>query len=209
MRTFNEEIEYYKNKINTAIESNDVYKMLGELNHNEIYSWRCPIVWSIMPDGKNSKVFSSYINSAQLTLYDYDLYVDITTDNKETKKYKSVFKKKYLEYINSIFIFCLGKNHGIIPTDIWDAEVDLLNAMSCDTIKNDNFNGYNPILVIPTKALVRLKRVNEAKLKEEVSAAEKKTWKRIGEFIATHAWQITCAVIAGLLVLKFQKKLGL
>ena len=70
-------------------------------------------------------------------------------------------------------------------------------------------HGYNPILVIPTKALVRLKRVNEAKLKEEVSAAEKKTWKRRGEFIATHAWQITCAVIAGLLVLKFQKKLGL
>jgi hypothetical protein len=70
-------------------------------------------------------------------------------------------------------------------------------------------HGYNPILVIPTKALVRLKRVNEAKLKEEVSAAEKKTWKRIGEFIATHAWQITCAVIAGLLVLKFQKRLGL
>ena len=70
-------------------------------------------------------------------------------------------------------------------------------------------HGYNPILVIPTKALVRLKRVNEAKLKEEVSAAEKKTWKRIGEFIATYAWQITCAVIAGLLVLKFQKKLGL
>ena len=70
-------------------------------------------------------------------------------------------------------------------------------------------HGYKPILVVPTKALIRLKRANEVKLQEEVSAAEKNTWKKIAKFIATYAWQITCAVIAGLLVLKFQKKLGL
>jgi len=70
-------------------------------------------------------------------------------------------------------------------------------------------HGYNPILVFPTKALIRLKQANEAKLKSGRASFEKSKWKSACKFLAAHAWQIASAVIAGLLVLIFQKKLGI
>ena len=70
-------------------------------------------------------------------------------------------------------------------------------------------HGYNPVLVYPAKALIRLKQINESKQKAEGIAFEQNNWKVIGKFLATHGWKIASAVIAGLLVLFFQKKLGL
>jgi putative endopeptidase len=119
--------------------------MLGELNQNEVYSWGCPIVWSVMPDPKNSKVFRSNIASPQLSLYDYDLYVDNASDSRETQLYKKKFKRKYFKYIEDIFDACLGKNNGLKPSDVWDAEIDILHASECNDIVNDNINGYNPV----------------------------------------------------------------
>ena len=118
----------------------------------------------------------------------------------------------------------LGKD-GHMPAPFSDYDIQEVGVCASDLITDEFLlvvgerddavyvisasHGYNPILVIPTKALVRLKQANVAKLKEEVSAVEKNTWMEIGKFIAAYAWQITCTVIAGLLVLKFQKQLGL
>ena len=42
-----------------------------------------------------------------------------------------------------MFELCLGKENGLKATDVWDCEYDLLIALGCDTIKNDDMNGYN------------------------------------------------------------------
>lgn len=70
-------------------------------------------------------------------------------------------------------------------------------------------HGYNPILVFPTKALIRLKQSTEVKLKAEGTAIKQKNWQSIGSFFVIHAWKIVSAVVVGLLVLVFAKKFGL
>ena len=44
-----------------------------------------------------------------------------------------------------MFDACLGKNHGLKATDVWDVEYDILGALGCNGIKKDNENGYNVV----------------------------------------------------------------
>ena len=96
-----------------------------------------------MKDEKNVKYYRSTISAPQLTIYDYEIYIEDDTDDQNTKKYKKEFKKRYLEFIKLIFDLCLGKNNGIKASDVWDCEYDLLTALGCDTIKTDDLDGYN------------------------------------------------------------------
>jgi len=130
-------------RIDQIIASNSVYRMLAEINQNEIIAWGSPIVWSVMPDEKNSKIYRSYISAPQLTAYDYTIYIEDTKEDQDTQKYKKEFKHRYLQFIDEIFDACLGANHGLKATDIWDVEYDILGALGCDKIKKDNLNGYN------------------------------------------------------------------
>jgi len=132
-------------RIDQIFASNSVYRMLAEINQNEIIAWGSPIVWSVMPDEKNSKIFRSYISAPQLTVYDYTIYIEDTKEDQETQKYKKIFKLKYLNFIEDMFDACLGKNHGYKATDVWDVEYDILGALGCDKIKKDDENGYNSV----------------------------------------------------------------
>jgi putative endopeptidase len=140
-----EYISYYINLVDTKIASNNFYGLLGDQNRNEIISWGCPIVWSVLKDEKNVKKFSSYISPPQLTIYDYTIYIEDTKEDQNIQKYKTEFKQRYLKYIDELFDVCLGKNNGIKATDIWDCEYDMLIAGSCSSIKKDDENGYNLI----------------------------------------------------------------
>jgi putative endopeptidase len=131
--------------IDRIFESNSLYKLLAEINQNEIVSWGCPLVWSVMRDDKNSKIYRSYISAPQLTVYDYTIYIEDTQEDQETQQYKKTFKRKYLQYIDEIFTACFGQNHGLKATDVWDVEYDMLNALGCDKIKKDDEDGYNLI----------------------------------------------------------------
>jgi putative endopeptidase len=130
-------------RIDQIFASNSLYRMLAEINQNEIIAWGCPLVWSVMRDEKKSKIYKSYISAPQLSIYDYTIYIEDTEEDQNTQKYKKVFKQKYLEYITNIFNACLGKNNGLKATDVWDVEYDILNALGCDKIKKDDENGYN------------------------------------------------------------------
>ena len=44
-----------------------------------------------------------------------------------------------------MFNLCLGNGHGLKAQDVWDCEYDLLTALGCDDIKEDNEDGYNVI----------------------------------------------------------------
>lgn len=136
-------IKYYVNLTNKRIKTKDIYEILGGQNKNEIISWGCPVVWSVLKDEKNVNKYRSTISAPQLTIYDYTIYIEDETDDQDQKKYKIEFKKKYLEFIATMFDLCLGKGHGLKATDVWDCEYDLLSALGCDSIKNDDPDGYN------------------------------------------------------------------
>jgi putative endopeptidase len=130
-------------KVDILLSKETMFEFLGEVNQNEIVSWGCPIVWNVLRDEKNVTKYISTISAPQLTIYDYEIYIEDTEEDQNTRKYKAEFKRKYLEFIGKIFDLCLGKGHGLKSTDVWDCEYDMLTALGCDTVKNDNEEGYN------------------------------------------------------------------
>jgi predicted metalloendopeptidase len=138
-------IKYYVELTDRRIARNDIYEILGGINKNEIISWGSPIVWTVLKDEKNVKYYRSTISAPQLTLYDYQIYIEDSADDQDTKKYKQGFKRRYLEFIETMFELCLGKDNGLKAIDVWDCEYDLLSALGCDTIKTDDPEGYNVV----------------------------------------------------------------
>lgn len=136
-------IYFYVDFIDKCLQSGNIYKLLGAINRNEIISWGCPIVWSVLKDEKNVKIYKSTISAPQLTIYDYEIYIEDKADDQDTVKYKKLFKKRFLKFISDMFDMCLGKGHGLIATDVWDCEYDILSALGCDSIKKDDEDGYN------------------------------------------------------------------
>jgi predicted metalloendopeptidase len=132
--------------IDTLMESDtNLWQKLALTNRNEIVSWGCPFVWSINPDDKNPKIYKCYLEPPQVTLLDIDIYFDYDDDKEEDKKYKSKYRFEYLAYLYSLFEIAFGENHGFNVKDIYDCEVQLLNAMGCDLIKKEDEDGYNLI----------------------------------------------------------------
>jgi len=124
-------------------DNNNLWSKLAKINKNEIISFGCPFVWSINPDEKNPKIYKCYLEPPQVTLIDVDIYFDYKTDNEEDKKYKNQYRSVYLKYLNDVFSIAFGENHGFNTKDIYDCEIDLLNAMTCNLIKKEDENGYN------------------------------------------------------------------
>lgn len=138
-------INYYVDYIDKKIASNNIYEILGNQNKNEIISWGSPIVWNVFKDDKNVENYISYISPPQLTIYDYEIYIEDTKEDQDIKKYKQLFKRKYLEFIDTMFDLCLGKGHGLKSSDIWECEYDILTSLGCNSIKKEDFNGYNVV----------------------------------------------------------------
>ena len=136
-------VQYYVELTDARIASGNIYEILGGINKNEIVSWGCPLVWNVLKDEKNVKYYKSTISAPQLTIYDYEIYIEDNYDDQNTAKYKKLFKRKFLEFIDTMFDLCLGKGHGLKSTDVWDCEYDMLTALGCDSIKNDDPDGYN------------------------------------------------------------------
>lgn len=136
-------IDWVTKMIEQIIERGNLYELLGSINTNEIISWGCPIVWGVMRDEKNAKIYRSTVSAPQLSIYDYEIYIDDPYDKLETKKYKKEFKEKYFKFINDMFKEISGKNNPYHAQHVWDCEYEILNALGCNKIKNDNLEGYN------------------------------------------------------------------
>jgi putative endopeptidase len=131
--------------INSFIEKGNMYSLLAYINANEIISWGAPIVWKSLPDEKNVKKYISHLSPVQLSLYDYVLYIDDPTDNSEAKTYKKFIKTHYLSYIREAFKACMGdeKYLNYDPEDVWEVELELLDAMGCKIIYKEDPDFYN------------------------------------------------------------------
>ena len=136
-------VQYYFKKIEYINKHGSIYDILGDQNKNEIISWGCPIVWSVLKDEKNTAYYKTVISAPQLTIYDYEIYIEDVEDDQNTKKYKKEFKRHYLHFIDEMFEVCLGSGHGLKSQDIWDCEYEILIALGSETIKNDDPDGYN------------------------------------------------------------------
>ena len=126
-------------------DKNNVWKLLAFINSNEIISWGAPFVWSLNPDDKNPKIYKCYLDPVQLSLIDINLYFDDHDDTEETIKYKKNYRKKFYQYLNNLFNLALGDHHGFNVKDIFDVEFEILNAMSCELIKDVDPDNYNVV----------------------------------------------------------------
>ena len=133
--------------INAYFTNNDMYDLLAYVNSNEIVSWGSPLVWTTQPNEKHVTRYISHLAPVQLGLYDYMLYIDDAADNTEAIAYKKLVKHEYLNYIRETFKACLGETEAkkYDPLDIWEVELDLLDAMGCNSIKKQDPNYYNVV----------------------------------------------------------------
>lgn len=129
----------------------NVWESLAKPNLNELISYGAPFVWSINPDDKDPSKYKCYLEPPEVTLLDLDVYYDYPEDTEEDKKYKNRFRSEYFKYLNKLFTVSFGENHGFNIKDIYDTEIELLNAMSCELIKEEDADGYN--LVTKDEAL--------------------------------------------------------
>jgi len=132
-------------KIDELIKEGNLLKLLAHFNKNEVVSWGAPIVWTVVADQKQSNIYRNNISGPQLSLYDYDIYIENNEDDENTKKYKKVFKTKYFQFLNKMFDECLGHNHGLKASDVWDVEYELMLTLGSDSVKNDSPDYYNKV----------------------------------------------------------------
>jgi putative endopeptidase len=121
----------------------NIWEKLGMINRNEIISWGAPFVWSINPDDKNPTKYKCYLEPPQLTLLDIEIYFDDKEDTEDDKNYKKKYRERYFQYLNDVFTNAFGENHGFNVKDVYDVEVEILNAMACNLIKEEDEDGYN------------------------------------------------------------------
>ena len=106
--------------ITRYIDEGNMYGLLAYSNSNEIISWQSPIVWSVMPDEKNVKKYVSHLSPPQLGIYDYFVYIDDPKDTPKEKKFKTVFREKYFDFINKVFKLVLPEHKELNAQDVWD-----------------------------------------------------------------------------------------
>jgi predicted metalloendopeptidase len=120
-----------------------VWQLLALMNSSEIISWGAPFMWSLNPDDKKPKIYNCYLEPPQVSIIDIDVYFDHDTDTLEDKKYKHNYRSRFNKYLNKLFTIALGENHGFRVKDIFDTEVEMINAMMCENIKNVDSDNYN------------------------------------------------------------------
>ena len=132
--------------IDELIQENNLWKLLANINKNEVVSWASPLVWKVQGDMKNSQIFRYYISPGALSLYDITLYFDPDdTSSEKDKAYNKELKKNHIEFVKILFDTCLGKNHGLVALDVFEIEKTIVNFYSCTDIKHEDPDFYNVV----------------------------------------------------------------
>jgi predicted metalloendopeptidase len=121
------------------LNSDNPWAILAHYNSDEMIAYSLPFVWSLNPDDKNTKIYSSYITPHQFNLLDINVYYDDGTEI----AYKKRYRERYNKYIKSVFDITLGKNN-YNPQDVFDVEVDIFNVLGCTDISL-NEETYNKV----------------------------------------------------------------
>ena len=134
-------------QVTNFIEEDDMYGLLAYTSQDEIFSWQSPIVWTVRPDEKNVKKYISHLSPPELGIYDYYIYIDDDKDDDKTKRFKKEFRAKYFEFIEKTFkaVLPYDLENEFKAQDVWDVELQLLDAMGCNKIKKEDPDFYNVV----------------------------------------------------------------
>jgi predicted metalloendopeptidase len=144
MNSINDGIKLSKDAIKIVdkyIEENNPWNLLAFYNKDEIISSYAPLVWSINPDDKDPNIFRCYISPHKFILIDLNVYYNDRTEI----KYKNQYRNEFEKYIKKVFDTCLGDNHKFNPSDIFEVEVEIFNALGCIDITNKEEQIYNKV----------------------------------------------------------------
>jgi len=145
--THKQSLEAVFNYLNKLDKSQTVWDFVGYICQNEVISWGSPFVWSLNPDDKEPTKFRCFVDAPQITLIDINVYFNDLPGTKEEKAYRTNYKHKYLLFIDALFKNVFGNNYkheyGFNPHDIFDVEVDILNAMGCLSVPSIKENADN------------------------------------------------------------------
>jgi len=132
-------------------------------------------------------------------------------------------RRLFAEFVTSGKSVMLGVD-GQMPDPFSDYDIQEIGVCASDLI-TDGFlivsgeregavyvisasHGYNPVLVMPTKAMRRLKQENEGNLTSNGASTSNEKLKSVSKFLALGVWTIVIGLITGLLVALFSKKFG-
>ena len=127
-------------KIDNLLGENNPWAVIAFLNKNEMTSPYAPFVWSVNPDEKNNKVYRCYVTVGQFNIIDINVYFDDGTD----VMYKENYRKEFFKYVDKIFKTLLGPNHGYNPIDVFEVEKQILDALGCIEVKDEEVS-YNKV----------------------------------------------------------------
>ena len=134
-------IEHVNEYVSYLKTNQSLWKLLGYINQNEIISWGLPLAWSLYQDDKDPTIYRCHLNGPTLTLIDLSVYFDDGTN----VEYKTNYKNKYFKYLNELFEFVFGKNHGYNVRDVFDVEAKICNAFVCNDADNTSSESYYKI----------------------------------------------------------------
>ena len=127
--------------VDNYIKENNPWNLLAFYNKDEMISTGAPFVWGMDPDNKEPNIFRCYVSAHQFYILDLKVYYDDGTE----VQYKTNFRNEFKKYVKKVFDTCLGNNHGFNPSDVFDVEVDIFNALGCIDITTEE-KSYNKVL---------------------------------------------------------------
>jgi predicted metalloendopeptidase len=128
--------------IDSFIQNNNVWQLLGFINNDEMICNDAPFVWSLNPDDKDPGTYRCFVDAHRFYLLDINVYYNDGLD----VKYKGNYINEFLKYCDGVFNTCLGKNHGFNVQDIFDVEIQILEALGCADISSGEEKQYNKIM---------------------------------------------------------------
>jgi predicted metalloendopeptidase len=121
-------------------DKNNLWKMLGWINRDEMISGQAPFTWTLSPDDKNPEIFRCYIGSFQFPIVDLNVYYD---DGREVD-YKNKSRNTFKNLIRTVFRTVLSKEdlQDMDTDEVYNVHVDIFNALGCMDVKKneDNYN---------------------------------------------------------------------
>lgn len=127
--------------IDNLIREGNAWKMLAFVHQSEMLSPFAPFSWSLNPDDKNPRIFRSYITPHRFILNDLSVYYDDGTDT----RYKATYRREFMEYVQKVFDTCLGTQHGLRASDVFEVEVDIFTSLGCQEAKKGEEDAYNKV----------------------------------------------------------------
>lgn len=145
-------VKYLDDCIKTDVKGENFWKYVGYMNRNEIISFGLPFVFGLYPDDKQADIYRCTINQPTLTCLDVNVYYDDYAVNDTEKKYVATYRRNFVKYVEDVFSFVFGKDHGVRGEDIFEIEKEIIDAMDCTKIEGyEKEKFYNRIYTSESK----------------------------------------------------------